>query len=162
MKLPIMLLGMLFPITAMALDTSNCEQIGHVAANLTIENVCWQETERCAPSEWTADDCAAQRTECDTRVTEHNAAMEKNCILMRCPVTDELRAYKNGDKTMGFQDGHMVYSDGTSVVINDLVSDEENVYLYYRCAEEILPGAPSWYAFGPNSEGKFNMHHIQE
>ena len=162
MNLPIMLIGVLFPIMAMALDISGCEQIGHARGNITIENVCWQQSELCAPSEWLADDCATKRTECDARVASQNDAIEKNSVLMRCPATDELRAYKNGDKTMGFQDGHIVYSDGTSVVINDLVSDEGNVYLYYHCAEEILPGAPSWYAFGPSSEGKSNMHRIKE
>lgn len=80
---------------------------------------------------------------------------------MRCPATDDLRAYKNADKTMGFKDGNIVYSDGTPVVIGDLTADTENVYLYYRCEEQVLPGTPSWYVFGPDTDG-FNMHRIED
>lgn len=161
MKLSIVLLGIVLPIAAMAVDTSNCELIGHATGDLSIKNVCWDDVERCAPSEWTANDCATARTECEARVAERNATIEENCILMRCSATDELRVYKNADKTMGFKDGSIIYSDGTPVVIDDLIADTENVYLYYRCAEQILLGAPSWYVFGPDVDG-FNMHHIAE
>lgn len=161
MKLPILFGLMLMPVAAMAIDTSDCEQIGYARGDLTIENVCWQQSEQCEPSGWTADDCATARTECEARTASQNDAIEKNCVLMRCPVTDELREYKNADKTIGFPDGALAYSDGTPVVMDELAADEDNVYLFYRCKEKIMLGAPSWYAIGPRNE-KLNMARIQD
>lgn len=77
MKLPIILVTMLLPVTAMGVDTSGCELIGHVTGDLSVKNVCWEDVERCVPSNWTADDCAVARTECEARVTSQNAAIEK-------------------------------------------------------------------------------------
>lgn len=161
MKLSIMLVTMLLPVTAMGVETSGCKLIGHATGDLSIKNVCWEDVERCAPSDWTADDCAAVLKKCEARVIEQNAAIEENCVLMRCLATDDLRAYKNAGKTMGFKDGNIVYSDGTPVVIGDLTADTENVYLYYRCEEQVLLGTPSWYVFGPDADG-FNMHRIED
>ena len=152
MKLPIILLGVALPVTAMAVDMSDCVQIGYLPGGVTTCTMyanCMadhgDEPFRCNGLPKTDDECAAQ-------IARQNAESAANDVLMKCPMTPKRRADKTAVKDHA-ANGPFVTMDGAAINLDDLIADDGFVY-YTRLSSPMdlffsRGNKDVWHAIGP-------------
>lgn len=158
------LLFCLLPFTAIAMDVSDCEQIGYMPGNAT-ENNCIMYDDCIAEHHDNPTACTnAVKTdkECAEKIAKENAAASKHDILIKCPATSARREHKSASKDHN-SGGNFVMMNGDVVNIDDLINDTEYVY-YARISNSVvsfLAGKDAWHVIGPR-DGDFFLAIVQE
>ena len=148
------LVCLLMPFASMAMDTSDCEQIGYLAGNDTKCTMYSDCMKNHADMPAACRDLPKTDAECADQIARQNAEMAKHDVLIKCPITDARRAHKFSPKDHNVIGGTFVTSDGMPVAIDDLVSDDAFVY-YARMSAPmavfITRNADAWHVFGPGN-----------
>ena len=120
----------LFPhISAAAPDLSGCEVIGYRVSSKTVEKcatppeICKEEpnSNKCIMNTKTVEQCA-------TEIASENAQMAEKYFVFKCPFSSEFSAYLASPQVTRL--ANYIYSDGTPIKSDVLLSDTEHVYVF--------------------------------
>ena len=149
-------LGLLMvPAAGFALETSDCETIGHWRSKNELQSVemyddCIQRHEAAGDTE--------QSNECDARPRtpdEYNQLMDQLWgevfeydVLIKCPISDVRLAHKNADKNFG-PDGKFIKDNGDEIDLGGLIADTDSVYYAHVASSVVRGDKEAWYVIGP-------------
>ena len=149
-----------------SIDYAECEKIGYERGTYTT-SIC--ETldkckERFADEAEKLKNCLSRvktPEECELYVARRNAEVERKTFLYRCPVTDALMSQKNSKKSHANR--NLVYDNGDKVNADNLIADEQNVYVF-KAYEGIssLVGQDKYHVIGPVDKDGLFMSAFEE